>query len=82
MVLGLCLLSWISRPHAGHEKSSALHNGHLELGEIASKRLSNGQSAFLSACHAATGLKELPGEAMHLAASIMFAGFPSVIATM
>ena len=38
--------------------------------------------AFLSACHAASGLKELPGEAMHLAAGIQFAGFPSVIATL
>jgi CHAT domain-containing protein len=60
----------------------ALHNGHLELGQIVSKRLSLGQFAFLSACHAASGLKELPGEAMHLAAGLQFAGFPSVIATM
>jgi CHAT domain-containing protein len=59
----------------------ALHDGQLELGEIASKR-SKGQFAFLSACHAASGLKQLPGEAMHLAAGVQFAGFPSVIATM
>jgi CHAT domain-containing protein len=59
-----------------------LHDGHLELGEIASKRLSTGQFAFLSACHAASGLHDLPGEAMHLAAGLQFAGFPSVIATM
>jgi hypothetical protein len=37
--------------------------------------------AFLSACHAASGLKELPGEAMHLAAGLQFSGFLSVIAT-
>jgi CHAT domain-containing protein len=60
----------------------ALHDGHLNLSEIASKRLSTGQFAFLSACHAASGSKELPGEAMHLAAGILFAGFSSVIATM
>lgn len=60
----------------------ALHDGDLELGEIASKRLPQGQFAFLSACQAATGQKELPGEAMHLAAGLQFAGFPSVIATM
>jgi CHAT domain-containing protein len=60
----------------------ALHDGHLELSEIASKRLSSGQFAFLSACDTAFGLKDLPGEAMHLAAGIQFAGFPSVIATM
>jgi CHAT domain-containing protein len=60
----------------------ALHDGHLELGKIASKKLSHGQFAFLSACHAAAGLKDLPGEAIHLAAGLQFAGFPSVIATM
>jgi hypothetical protein len=46
------------------------------------KGFSIGQFAFLSAFHAASGLKELPGEAMHLAAGLQFAGFPSVIATM
>jgi hypothetical protein len=66
----------------GMRSAFALHNGHLELGQIASRRLSVGQFAFLSACHAASGLKELPGEAMHLAAGLQFAGFPSVIATM
>jgi hypothetical protein len=69
-------------PVLGMKSAFALHDGRLELGEIASKRLSNGQFAFLSACHAASGLKELPGEAMHLAAGLQFAGFPSVIATM
>jgi CHAT domain-containing protein len=69
-------------PVYGMQSAFALHNGHLKLSEIASKRLFNGQFAFLSACHAASGLKELPGEAMHLAAGVLFAGFPSVIATM
>jgi tetratricopeptide (TPR) repeat protein len=66
----------------GMKSAFALYDGYLELGEIASKRLSSGQFAFLSACHAASGLKDLPGEAMHLAAGLQFAGFPSVIATM
>jgi CHAT domain-containing protein len=69
-------------PVIGMNSAFALHDGQLELSEIASKRLSKGQFAFLSACHAASGLKELPGEAMHLAAGLQFAGFPSVIATM
>ena len=60
----------------------SLYDGHLALHKIASKRLSAAQFAFLSACHAASGLKDLPGEAMHLAAGIQFAGFPSVIATL
>jgi CHAT domain-containing protein len=66
----------------GMKSAFSLHDGHLALNEIASKRLSAGQFAFLSACHAASGVKDLPGEAMHLAAGFQFAGFPSVIATM
>jgi CHAT domain-containing protein len=69
-------------PILGMKCAFALHDGQLELNEIASKNLSNGQFAFLSACQAASGLKDLPGEAMHLAAGLQFAGFPSVIATM
>ncbi|KAJ7026483.1 CHAT domain-containing protein [Mycena alexandri] len=38
--------------------------------------------AFLSACEAATGDSATPDEVMHLAASLMFAGFHSVVATM
>ena len=60
----------------------ALHDGDLELDEIASKRLSTAQFAFLSTCHAATGLQDLPGEAMHLSTGLQFVGFPNVIATM
>jgi CHAT domain-containing protein len=66
----------------GMKSGFALHNGQLELGTIAAKRLFNAQFAFLSACHAASGLKELPGEAIHLAAGLQFSGFLSVIATM
>jgi CHAT domain-containing protein len=60
----------------------ALHDGHFNLAAIAAKKLSNGQFAFLSACQAASGHKDLSGEAMHLAAGLQFAGFPSIIATM
>ena len=66
----------------GMQSAFGLHDGHLKLEKIASKILSNGQFAFLSACHAASGLKDLPEEAIHLAAGLQFAGFPSVIATM
>ena len=66
----------------GMKSAFALHNGHLELGKIASKKLSKGQFALLSACQAASGQKDLPGEAMHMAAGFQFAGFPSVIATL
>lgn len=89
-VLGaLGSFSWVhfachgsQHPTVGMNSAFALHDGHLKLGEIASKSLPSAQFAFLSACHAAAGLKDLPGEAMHLAAGLQFAGFPSVIATM
>ena len=89
-VLGaLDAFSWIhfachgsQHPTLGMKSAFALHDGQLELAVIASKNLPNAQFAFLSACHAAAGLKHLPGEAMHLAASLQFAGFPSVVATM
>jgi CHAT domain-containing protein len=90
-VLGtLDSFSWVhfachgyQHPTFGMKSAFALHDGQLELGEIASKNLPNSaQFAFLSACHAAAGLKDLPGEAMHLAAGLQFAGFPSVVATM
>jgi CHAT domain-containing protein len=81
--------SWIhfachgmQHPTLGISSTFALHDGYLELSQIASKRLSSGQFAFLSACHTAAGLRKLPGEAMHLAGGLEFAGFPSVIATM
>jgi CHAT domain-containing protein len=66
----------------GIKSAFSLYNGYFELSKIASKRLSDEQFAFLSACHAASGLKDLPGEAMHLAAGTQFTGFPSVIATL
>jgi len=86
---GLDSCSWVhfachgsQDPVRGLKSAFLLHDGPLELGEIASKRLSIGQFAFLSVCDAASGLKDLPGEAMHLAAGMQFSGFLSVIATM
>lgn len=38
--------------------------------------------AFLSACETAKGDETLPDEAMHLAATLLFAGFRAVVATM
>jgi tetratricopeptide (TPR) repeat protein len=69
-------------PNFGMKSAFALNDGHLELCTITSKKISNGKFAFLSACQAASGLKNLRGEALHLAAGLQFAGFPSVIATM
>jgi CHAT domain-containing protein len=38
--------------------------------------------AFLSACETAKGNDTMPDETMHLAATLLFAGFPGVVATM
>ncbi|KAJ7123558.1 hypothetical protein C8R44DRAFT_784007, partial [Mycena epipterygia] len=38
--------------------------------------------AFLSACETAKGDDTVPDEAMHLAATLLFAGFRGVVATM
>ena len=43
---------------------------------------SHTELAFLSACQTAKGDSKLPGEAIHLAAGMMMAGYGSVVATM
>ncbi|KAG9123362.1 hypothetical protein FRC07_015045 [Ceratobasidium sp. 392] len=59
-----------------------LHDGSLTLEEIAKRQFKNKGLAFLSACQTATGDEGLPDEATHLAAGMLTAGYPSVIATM
>ncbi|KAG9108822.1 hypothetical protein FRC07_008405, partial [Ceratobasidium sp. 392] len=59
-----------------------LHDQDLDLATITSQQLNNAQLAFLSACQTATGDAALPDEAVHLAAGLLFAGYPTVIATM
>ncbi|KAJ7447309.1 CHAT domain-containing protein [Mycena galericulata] len=66
-----------------------LSDGRLKVSEIMKKddrdtdSSKRGMSlAFLSACETAKGDKATPDEVMHLAASLMFAGFHSVVATM
>ncbi|KAG9125055.1 hypothetical protein FRC07_009145 [Ceratobasidium sp. 392] len=59
-----------------------LHDQDLDLATITSHQLDNAQLAFLSACQTATGDAALPDEAVHLAAGLLFAGYPTVIATM
>lgn len=59
-----------------------LHDGGLTLEAIAKKSFKNKGLAFLSACQTASGDKKLPDEAIHLAAGMLVAGYPTVIATM
>lgn len=59
-----------------------LHNGLLSLKSISQNSFKNAGLAFLSACQTATGDEKLPEEAVHLAAGMILAGYPTVIATM
>jgi len=72
----------IQYQNSGINSAFVLQDGNLKLSQIASKKLSTSQFAFLSACHTAAGMNNLPGEVMHLAGGLQFIGFSSVIATM
>lgn len=45
-------------------------------------KLTNAVLAYLGACETAKGDKYQPDQAVHLAASMLFCGFRSVVATM
>jgi hypothetical protein len=90
------VLSHLSSSHAVHfachgkqdandplESGLVLHDGHrLRIKEIMNHSMPYASLAFLSACETAMGAENLPDEAMHLAASLLFAGFQGVVATM
>ncbi|KEP49135.1 putative aromatic di-alanine and TPR containing protein [Rhizoctonia solani 123E] len=59
-----------------------LHDGTLDLVSIMGRSFKNKGLAFLSACQTAMGDQTLPDETVHLASSLITAGYPSVIATM
>lgn len=81
--------SWVHLAcHASQHKEDPsqsafqLHDGNLMLSTITKRAFKNKGLAFLSACQTATGDEKLPDEAVHLAAGMLMAGYPSVIATM
>jgi hypothetical protein len=59
-----------------------LGDGRLAISDLMELHLKDGFLAFLSACETATGSKEQPDQAMHLAAAMLFTGFKNVIASM
>ncbi|CAE6475321.1 unnamed protein product [Rhizoctonia solani] len=69
-------------PHAPLSSSFKLHESDLSLQQIMQKHFQNKGLAFLSACQTASGDKNIPNESSHLAAGMLIAGYPSVIATM
>jgi CHAT domain-containing protein len=59
-----------------------LRDEDLSIQELMKLELKHASMAFLSACQTAKGDKDQPDQAVHLAASLLFCGFKSVIATM
>ncbi|KAF8998725.1 CHAT domain-containing protein [Cyathus striatus] len=64
------------------DSSLILHDGNLKISRIMEERVPNAALAFLCACETAMGDKDLPDEAMHLGATLLFSGFRGVVATM
>jgi CHAT domain-containing protein len=59
-----------------------LQDGNLTIRDIMDLHLPNAVLAVLSACQTAKGDRNAPDQAVHLAASMLFCGFKSVIGTM
>ena len=64
------------------ESSLILEDGRLEISRIMQESIPNASLAFLCACETAMGHEDLPDEAMHIGATLLFAGFRGVVATM
>jgi CHAT domain-containing protein len=68
-----------SEPHESH---FSLESENLTVSDLMGMDLKHAFVAFLSACETAKGDRTYADEVVHLAATMMFAGFKSVIATM
>ena len=69
-------------PHNPLESGFIMHDGMLTVAKLMSLNLDHAFFAFLSACETAKGDKAQPDQAIHLAATTLFSGFKSVVATM
>jgi CHAT domain-containing protein len=72
----------IQHPNDPLQSHFALHDGSLSISALTKLDLKNAVFALLSACETAQGDKNQPDQAVHLAASLLFCGFRSVIATL
>jgi CHAT domain-containing protein len=59
-----------------------LGDGKLSVSELMDIKLDHPFLAFLSACETAKGDQKQPDQVIHLAAAMLFCGFPNVVATM
>ena len=90
VIEGLSHCGWVHLACHGSQNRSyplksalMLQNGCLEIERITKTVVpSTAEFAFLSACQTASGAETLPDEVVHLAASMLFMGYRSVIATM
>ena len=64
------------------ESALFLQDGQLKVSQIMQQSIKSASLAFLSACETAMGDEDLPDEMIHLGASLLFAGFHGVVATM
>ena len=64
------------------ESALLLQDGPLSISQIIQQSIPNASLAFLSACETAMGDEAVPDEAIHLGATLLFAGFCGVVATM
>jgi CHAT domain-containing protein len=72
----------VQHPTEPHKSRFCLSSGNLTVSELMDMNLKNASIAFLSACETAKGDQKYADEAVHLAATMLFAGFTSVVATM
>jgi CHAT domain-containing protein len=68
-----------AEPHKSH---FCLGDGDLTISDLLGASMDHGFLAFLSACETAQGDLKHADEVVHLAATMLFAGFKSVVATM
>ena len=64
------------------ESGLILQDGRLTVSQIMEQSTSKAALAFLGACQTAMGDEHIPDEVIHLASTLLFAGFQGVIATM
>jgi CHAT domain-containing protein len=64
------------------KSSFLMRDGGFSIKDLMELNLPHAVLAFLSACETAKGDKQAPDQAVHLAASMLFCGFRSVIGTM
>jgi len=68
--------------HHPLESALFLQDGQLRVSQIMEQPMPNASLAFLNACETAMGDENLPDEVIHLGATLLFAGFCGVVATM